>query len=98
LRMGAMGRRGLYLLRSSCFGTLLAVMRTLTLPVVQVAVIVLVIAAAVIVWWLMSRRRRFGTVDVADLFEVVEVGTEQGQAPALCEGSRTAQVSYMKRV
>ena len=74
MRMGAMGRRGLYLRRSSCFGTLLAVMRTLTLPVVQVAVIVLVIAAAVIVWWLMSRRRRFGTVDVADLFEVVEVG------------------------
>lgn len=39
----------------------------------QVAVIVLIVAAAAIVWWIMSRRKRFGAVDVADLFEAVEV-------------------------
>ena len=43
--------------------------------------IVLVIAAAAMVWWIVSRRRSRGFgVDVADLFEAVEVSGRAGRA------------------
>ncbi len=70
---GLEGEEGLVSPKVAFTGTLTAVARVLILLSFQVAVVALIIAAVAIAWWLVSRRRRFGAVDVADLFEAVEV-------------------------